>query len=143
MPSQAFGTSGPETRAVESSDGLRPDEPVGQRLDRPIALAGAFLQSLEIEHADVSALVSDEAGLLQGIGHDRYAGAAHPEHLGDEFLGEREIVAADQVAAAQEPTRETRLDRVDGIAGGGLLRLRQQDLLAPDEGRAKSNALLG
>src|ERR1700730_7832599 len=126
-----------------SSAVRRSNKPIGERLDRPVALASAFPQALQIEHADVSPLVFYETGLLQGIGHDRHARPSHPQHLGDKFLGERKILAADQVPATQEPAREARFDRMDRVTGSRLLRLRQKDLLMPYERGAKCQAPLG
>src|SRR5258708_33778093 len=57
--------------------GLRSNKPIGERLDGPVALAGAFPQRLEIEQADVPPLVFYEASLLEGIGNDRHARPSH------------------------------------------------------------------
>jgi len=90
----------------------------------------------------VSAPVPYIAGLLERIGHDGYAGPAHTQHLRHEFLGELNVIAADQVAAAQQPATETRFERVRRVAGSGLLRLCQEDLLVLDQGGSEPSALV-
>src|SRR5882757_10652995 len=117
---------------MKSDLGRQAEQPIRLRFKRLVALARAVPQSLQIEHADVSP-VADQAGLLQGIGHDRDARSPHPQHLPEKFLRERDIFAVQQVAAAQQPARRARLERVGGVAGRGLLGLRQDELLVTRE----------
>jgi hypothetical protein len=78
---------------------------------------------------DMSPLISDEAGLLNGMGDDRHACPSHLQHLGDELLCERNLIAADQVRAPQEPATETGFDHMGRIACACLLRLGEKKLL--------------
>jgi len=56
------------------------------------------------------------------------AGTSDTQHFAEELLRERNVITAEQVMASQQPTREPRLQRVSGMAGGGLLCLRQNKL---------------
>src|SRR6476619_6797120 len=112
---------------------LAAEQPVGMRLDGLVTFASGRPQPFQVEDANVPPAVPDQAGLLQRVGDDRHAGAPHAHHLGDELLGEREIIAALQIPRAQQPPRETGLDRVGRVARGRLLRLHQNDLLMPEQ----------
>jgi hypothetical protein len=72
--------------------------------------------------------IIDEASLLQHAGHKRHAGTSDTQHFAAELLRERNVIAAEQVMASQQPTREPRLQRVSGMAGCALLCLRQNKL---------------
>jgi hypothetical protein len=52
--------------------------------------------------------------------------ALHSEHLPEEFLGQADIVAAQPLPPLQEPARSSVLHLVERLAGGRLLRLREQ-----------------
>ena len=91
----------------------------------------------------MAAAVSQEAGLLQRVCDDRHAGSPDAHHLRYEFLGQQQIIPTLQVAAAQQPSREARLDCVGRVACGGLLRLHQKKLLVPEESCAAGRAGVG
>src|SRR5882757_4489476 len=64
------------------------------RPDRPVAFAGAFLQLLGVCDLNYAAGVLDQAGLLQRVSDAGDACPSDPEHLGEIFLREGEIVAS-------------------------------------------------
>ena len=71
------------------------------RLDGRVAFTGTLSQALDVEQPDMSAPVADEAGRLQRIGHQRDAGPPNPEHFGKKLLSQSDIIAAEQIIAAQ------------------------------------------
>src|SRR4051812_49253660 len=75
-------------------------------LDGFVTLASAFAQTLDIEDVDFAAGISDHAGFLKGARHGGHAGPPYAEHFSEEFLGERKLVAARQIARAQQPPAE-------------------------------------
>jgi hypothetical protein len=88
----------------------------------------------------VAAAVPQQARLLESISHHRDAGPPNAHHLEYEFLGKLQIVAALQIAAAQQPSCEARFDSVRCTASGGLLRLHQNELLVFEERGAEAVA---
>ena len=85
----------------------------------------------------MAAPIADQAGLSQRMRHDRHAGAAHAQQLGHELLAQQEAVAAEHVAGMQEPPRQPLVQGVRGVASGGLLSLRENELLVADNGLAE------
>src|SRR6267378_2149894 len=71
-----------------------PQEPVGVRLDSPVALACRFPEAFRIEYPDMAAAVAEKAGLLERVCHHRNAGPPNAHHFRDEFLGQFQVVAA-------------------------------------------------
>ena len=108
--------------------GLRRDPnaaPLGDqlRLPRPysaVTLARGFLESGAVHHGDVSAAVRDKARLSQDSHRHRHARPANSQHLGQEFLGQIEAVAADPILRHEQPARAALFDEVQPVAGGGL-----------------------
>src|SRR5258708_860673 len=90
---------------TQSNLSRRADKPIRQRPDGLVTFARAFAKTIQVQHADVAAPVLDETGLLERVGHDRHARPSHPQHLRQKLLGEGDVLAADQVAAAQQPAR--------------------------------------
>src|SRR6185312_17435112 len=109
--------SGSEQSASFFPELLREKQAVVVSLDRAVTLAGSFPQTLDVEKANVAARVFDQARLLQRVGDDRNARAAHAEHLREELLRQHQIVAIGKIAHAQEPAAHARFDRVAGVAG--------------------------
>jgi hypothetical protein len=70
-------------------------------IDGVVTLAGAIQETLQVKHTDVSAAVPDKTGLLEGVGDKGHARSSHPQHFREEFLGERKLVAADEIATTQ------------------------------------------
>src|SRR4051794_6860282 len=68
------------------------DEPVEHLSEDPIAPTRCALEPAAIRDGDPSPVEADEAGLLEDAGHHRHRGASDPEHLGQELLGEGELV---------------------------------------------------
>jgi hypothetical protein len=49
------------------------------------------------------ATVTDQASPLQGIRHDRNARSLHSEHFAKELVRKRNVIAEQQIPAAQQP----------------------------------------
>ena len=88
----------------------------------------------------MAAAIPQETRLLECICHHRDAGPSNAHHLGYEFLGQLQIVAALQIAAAQEPARQPRHDCVARVAGGRLLRYRRGHIRIIDLGGLQETA---
>ena len=58
-------------------------------------------------------------------------------------MGESKLVAADKIAATQQPTGEAGFDGMADVAGGGLLCLNKDQLVMADQRRAKFHACVG
>jgi hypothetical protein len=80
---------------------LKSEQPLAMRPQRLVAFAGNLAQTLHIEDVDVALLVPNETSLLESVGHERYARPSYPEHLGEELLCERDVVAFKQITATQ------------------------------------------
>ena len=76
----------------------RSKQPVVLGLDGSVALARGAAERVGIVEFDMSAAVVDEIGLLQRVGHQRYAVAARADHLRHRLLGQDKLVAAGKVA---------------------------------------------
>src|ERR1051326_9250177 len=96
---------------------------LGHRLD---AFPRSLTQTLRVGDDDGAAAVADESGLFEDADGDGDAGAAHAEHVREEFLRERQLVAFEPAAAHQKPARQTLLDRVQGVARRGQRDLRDE-----------------
>ena len=112
-------------------------------LDRRVAFARGSAEAIQVGDLDVSPAVADEIGLLQRVGHQRYAVAARADHLRHRFLRQNELVAAGQVASVQQTSRQPGFDRVRGVAPGGLLDLRINGQTVPDQHRPQRRTLIG
>jgi hypothetical protein len=108
-----------------------------------MALTSLAREALAVEHPDAAAAVEDQALVLQGAGEHRDAGALHAEHLGEELLGQQQFVLSGVELRAQDPGRQPLRDAVLGVAGGGLLRLRQRVLLVAEDKVADTGRSLG
>jgi hypothetical protein len=97
-------------------------------LDHRVALADARFQARPVEHRDVAAVVSDQAGLLHVAGGLGDALAAHAEHVGDQFLGHDQFVGGQAVEAQQQPAAELLVERMMPVAHRRLRHLGQQGL---------------
>ena len=106
-----------------------------------VAFARAFLQSFHVLDPNMTALVGDKSGLLEGVGDKCHAGASYAQHLGEKFLGQGYILAVEEIAAAQQPPRQTRLQGMGRVARSRLLRLGKDRLLVSDQNGAEIGAL--
>ena len=91
-----------------------------------VALAASFQEPGPVEDADGAAPVLDQPILLQLGGRHRNGRPADPQHVGQEFLGQGDLIAFDEVFGLQEPARQAAFERMQGVAGGVLLRLRPE-----------------
>lgn len=71
-------------------------------LDHRVALAGAPLEPLPVQHRDVTARDADQTGPLQLERAFGDAFAAHTEHVGNQFLRHHEFVALQPIQAQQQ-----------------------------------------
>src|SRR5882724_11378880 len=62
--------------------------------NRGVAFAGRLLQSRPIANDDDSPPIADEVRILQRPGDDGHALAADSQHVSEELLGHRKLVAA-------------------------------------------------
>jgi len=93
-----------------------------------IALAHPRFQAGAVEHLDAAARVADQVGLLQLQRPFGHAFPAHAEHVGDQLLGHRELVARQPVQAEQQPAAELLVERVMAVADSRLRHLRDECL---------------
>jgi hypothetical protein len=73
-------------------------KPVIMGFHRSVALAGRVPEPLQVEDLDVPPAVADEASPLEGDRNWRNAAPLDAEHVGEKFLGQREGIAAGQIA---------------------------------------------
>src|SRR5580658_3648710 len=89
-------------------------------LGNAIALARAALQAAAIDDRDVAAAITDQAGALQAARRGRDAGALHPQHHGEELLGEQKLVRLHAIVRHQHPAAASLLEGMKMNARGGL-----------------------
>jgi hypothetical protein len=92
-------------------------------LDDGVTLATQPLEFGAIEHADVSAFVFDNPESVQFSGGFGHALAAHPEHVGDEFLGHVHLVTGQTVQRHEQPAAQLLVNGVMAVAHGRLRHL--------------------
>src|SRR4051812_19135529 len=80
--------------------------------------------------------VFDETRFLKLIGHKRYAGPTHANHLRHEFLRKLELIAH-EVRYTRQPSANATFHRVGSIAADRLLNLRKKKLFMLGEQRAQ------
>src|SRR6266540_6924003 len=105
-----------------------------------VAFAGALLDRRAIENLDLAARVPDQPGFLQRVGSERDRGPLAAEHVREKFLRQVDPVAFHRVGRLQQPPAQPCLDAVKCMAGGGLMRLEDDDRLKPVDLAAKSVA---
>ena len=69
------------------------EQPAELILHHPVTLAGVAFQALAIEDRDSTALVADQARALKGEQNVGDARTSNPNHLTQELMGERQLVA--------------------------------------------------
>jgi hypothetical protein len=111
--------------------------------DRAVAFAGHRLQLAAIEDLHATTPTADHAGTLQRLRHEGNRGAAHTEHLAQEFLGYRYDVSIGAVMSLQEPPAKPRLQLVECTASNRLLDLRKQEVVVAQRQLVNSGALAG
>src|SRR5215471_4632236 len=102
--------------------------------DELVTFASGSLETLAIEHPNLSSVIVDELSTLELTGCLSHARASDAQHLPQIFLRERYLVSEDAIMRHQEPARTALFDRMRPIAGGGLSHLGQEGLrVAPDQ----------
>ena len=97
--------------------------------DGAVALTGYVFQSHLVEDDDVTSPISYQAVRLEPVRNERHAGPAHTKHLCKGLLCQREFALIYQVERLKQPAREAVCQRVQSIAGSGLLDLTERSLL--------------
>jgi hypothetical protein len=73
-----------------------------------------------VEHRDPSAPRPDHAVPFERLDRQGDARALRPQHQGQEFVGQRELVATEAVMGHQQPAREALLDGIGAVREGRL-----------------------
>jgi hypothetical protein len=69
--------------------------------DRFVALAGAFVQTFNIQYFYFAAGVLDHPGFLKSARNGSYARPSDTKHFSQKFLRERKVIASRQIAGVQ------------------------------------------
>lgn len=72
--------------------------------DNVITLAHTLFESDAVEDLDPAVAVADQTGVLQSQGRLGYTSSPHAEHVGDQFLGHRQLIRIEPVEAEEQPT---------------------------------------
>lgn len=99
------------------------------RSDDFVAFARRLLETDPVENFDLAARVPDQASHLQPVGAQRYGISLHPQHVRQKLLRQGNNVRLGYVLRLQEPAAQPSFHGMNGMAGGGLLRLNQYDVL--------------
>ena len=110
-------------------------------VEHMVTVAGGGLQIGAIADCNLASAVADRPTQLELLGNERCRGPTEAEGVGDHLLRRSDRLRVERIARSQQPVAKARLGRVNGIAGGNLLRLQQQpagadlgdapDVLAP------------
>src|SRR5579864_2779558 len=98
--------------------------------NKTVALAGARLESLAIEHPDRTSRVFNYLVLVQHACGGGDAAAIRAEHGGQEIVRHGQKTGLNAILGHEQPARETFIDFVEAVAGGRL-----GDLHAVDNGK--------
>jgi hypothetical protein len=99
-------------KAEPSCSHLLAEQATKLLFDYPIAFADSRLQSLPVEDGDAAAGVLDQSRRLEVAGCVGDPLAAHPQHVGDELLGELQFVDLHPIVGEQKPAAEALFHRV-------------------------------
>src|SRR5260221_1089294 len=88
--------------------------------DRGITCAGGGFEAGTIENLDRTAGVVDQLRFFQKADGHVDAGAAHSQHVRQEFLSQADQVSAQAVLAHQEPAGHALVNVVQAVASGDL-----------------------
>src|SRR5262245_6295787 len=94
--------AGPEEPSIHTSvcsASCRRNDLLDLLTDRLIAFAGACLETCPVDDLNLSAMIADETGLLQHMRHHRHGGAAHTQHLREEFMGKPDLLLSSRSRA--------------------------------------------
>src|ERR671935_2679314 len=73
------------------------------RVDDPVTLARGTFEPRPVENGDDATAVANQARLLELAGHRADTGPAHAKHVGEELLGEGELVRVHSIVGQQQP----------------------------------------
>ena len=92
-------------------------------IDSFIAFAGGGFQSGSVFNRYLAATIGDQPGFLEDARSDGDAGAPRPEHMRNEFLGQRKSGFPHSILAHQQPPGHSLIDFMKAVASGNLDRL--------------------
>lgn len=129
-------------RARFSLPGAFRQEPLEAPADRVIAFACRFLEPGAIGNSDGSTALADQTDPLKRARDAAHRRALNPEHLGQDFVGEGDVVLVGSVAGAQDGAAAPGFHAVNRIAGDGLERLSQKGLRISEQHTADLGPLV-
>jgi hypothetical protein len=102
------------------------DDLLVERPEHLVALTGGRLQAAPVDDSDPAPAVGDKPGPLECPRSETDRLATDAEHLGQELVGEREVVPPDSIVRHQQPAAGSLLERVQRIAGDRLAGVSQR-----------------
>ena len=96
-----------------------------------VAFAGCRFEPLSIRDRNAASAIVYQAGLLQVVGPDRYAGALNAEYHREEFVSEQKGIGSRAIVRDQKPAAAALQKRVQTVAGCGLRELGDDRLDEP------------
>src|SRR6266516_5725673 len=108
------GASSPRRRLGDRNEGVVRVE------DGLVALAGGRLQPRPVQDGDLAPPVLDESRSLQHPGRNGHRGAPHRQHVGQELLGQHELVRTGPVVGLEQPPGTPLPDRMRPVARHAL-----------------------
>src|SRR3954471_1301376 len=112
---------------------VRAEDALELALHQAIAGTGPGLEPAAVENRDMAPPAPHQPLAFERVQGDGHARAAHAKHHREILVGERNPVVRHAVARHEKPAGETLLDRVAGVAGGGLGRLRHESVRVAQE----------
>jgi hypothetical protein len=91
------------------------------RIDRRVTFAAGVQQAVPIDDPHDAAMIADQADLLQALCRQGDAAPSDTQHLGYEFLCQREGITTQEITGLQKPTTEASLQFMQSVTGGDLL----------------------
>lgn len=98
------------------------------RLHLDVTTARRLFEAATVEHFDIAADITNQAGFLHDAGRRGDAAAAHAKHVGEKLVRQLEMVPTRSVMRHQEPARQPVADIMKARASGGLTELQQQQV---------------
>jgi len=92
-------------------------------IDSLTTFAGSGFQSGSVFNRYLAATIGDQPGFLEDPRGDSDAGAPRPEHMRNEFLGQRKSGFSHSILAHQQPPGQSLIDFMKAVASGNLDRL--------------------
>ena len=107
---------------------MRGEQAIEFSFDDLVALTDLCFQALPVQYGDVATVVINQSRFLQSACGLRDAFTSHTQHIGDQFLGDGQLVRSKPVEALQEPPAELLVHRMMPITDRRLSYLGKQRL---------------